>query len=213
MTDPTAGQRNKADIFTPREQKKLLEYLTANRSYRNYGIYLAITAGVTSGELCSLRWKDIDFAAKVLHIRGFLSYRREQDEETGEEKWTAYSEEKTAPRDIPLAPQQLRFFKKEEGLHHPEHFLLTGGDNPLSTRALQLHVAGLFKNLNIKGHQFKDLRHTFAVRCLESGCNYNSLATLLGITDVNNLIKTYGKYVKQDLRRDMERMMEGMTAD
>ena len=210
LKDPTAERRNKAAIFTPAQQKKLLDYLTANRTYRNYAIYLALTAGVTSGELCSLRWQDIDFTAKVLHVRGFLSYRREQDEETGDQKWTAYREEKTAPRDIPLAPQQLRYLKPEARLHQPESFLLTGSDTPLSTRALQLHVAGFFKNLDIKNHQFKDLRHTFAVRCLESGCNYHSLAALLGSTDVNNLIKTYGKYVRQNLRRDVERMMDHM---
>lgn len=42
------------------EQKRLREELMKDQTLSNVGILLAATTGIRIGELCALRWSDID---------------------------------------------------------------------------------------------------------------------------------------------------------
>ncbi len=40
--------------------KKILDYIKQNFTFRNLGIYIGLTTGLRIGEICGLRWGDID---------------------------------------------------------------------------------------------------------------------------------------------------------
>ena len=182
-----AARPRRSSILTLEEHRKLLSYLTADRTHKNIGLYLAATTGITRAELCNLTWQDIDFKARALHVRG------------------------DAARSIPLASAQIRFLRPEKGRHLPELFVMSNADVPATVDAVRWYAKTVFKALGMAGHQIKDLRDTFAVRCLESGCDLSGLATLLGTSDYTNLMKAYGQYLRHDSRGDIERMMEGLV--
>ena len=92
----------------------------------------------------------------------------------------AATEEYESARAIPLTDEQLEFLKKEKEQHLPELFLFSNDKIPIDARVLRHYTESMFKMLGIKSHQFKDLRHSFAVRCLESGCDLVTLGALLG---------------------------------
>ena len=189
----TAGQTRREAILTKDEHRKLLAYLVSDRTPRNIGLYLAATTGITRSELCNLIWQDIDFDNRLLHV---------VDSENG-----------SIQRSIPLADAQLDFLLPERGIHLPENYVTSNGDTPSTVDAVRWYSGVVFKGLGLDGHQFKDLRESFAVRCLESGCGLVVLAALLGRNDYTNLVKAYGKYIRQDPKGDMERMMEELTED
>ena len=51
------------------EQKRLTDYLKANITLTAFGILLSLCMGWHIGELCGLKWEDVDFKHKILHIR------------------------------------------------------------------------------------------------------------------------------------------------
>ena len=48
------------------------------------------------------------------------------------------------------------------------------------------------------------------MRCLQCGCDYPTLAKLLGTDSIENLVKTYKGFVKENPRAVMEAFMKGM---
>ena len=69
------------------------------------------------------------------------------------------------------------------------------------------YIKKVYDELDIKGHQYKDLRHSFAIRCIQAGCDYGSLSRLLGVTQIERLYAAYQPYVKEDPRKYMEKAM------
>lgn len=190
------------------EQKKVIQYIAENRTPKGIGLYLALTTGITVGELCSLTWQDIDIKAKVLHVRGIVSRYYAVDIDTNERSWAYSQESSTSGRIIPLSSDQIGFLKDEVTDHLPELFVTSNSAVPTDARVLRAYLKGVFKILSIKGHQFKDLRHGFAVRCLESGCDIVTLAALLGTNSLKHIMDTYSPYVHSTPRRSMEAMMK-----
>ncbi len=55
-------------ILSLEEQKKLTNYLQGHPSLVNTGILICLYTGIRIGELCALRWEDINFEEKYIHI-------------------------------------------------------------------------------------------------------------------------------------------------
>ncbi len=62
-------QKKQVDKISDIQQKKLITYLKANISLSAFGILLSLCMGLRIGELCGLKWDDVDFQHKILHIR------------------------------------------------------------------------------------------------------------------------------------------------
>lgn len=193
-----------------KEQKKLIAHIKAEPTPRNIAVYLALTTGVSSGELCNLRWQDIDLKARVLLIRGIMLRYYDIAPDTKSKSWTVSKDSDTEARDIPLAPSQVTFLENEVRKHLPENYIFINSDRPVDARTVRQYVASLLKNLGIKGRQYKDLRHTFAIQCIRSGCDIFTLAALLGWSSIGNCAAQYGSYFNKSPRPAMERMMESL---
>src|SRR5262249_12546880 len=65
------AERSTVGAFTPEQVTRLLaEVLRTNAFHNLYVLYvLAVRLGLRRGELLGLRWRDIDFDQKVIHIR------------------------------------------------------------------------------------------------------------------------------------------------
>lgn len=55
-------------IFDKENQITLINHLQSEINHKNFGILLCIHTGLRIGELCALKWKDINFATKLLSI-------------------------------------------------------------------------------------------------------------------------------------------------
>ena len=196
--------------LTAAQQRKIIAFTDISRTARNVGLYIATTAGLTIGELCNLYWEDIDIDHKFLHVKGSVLRCYRDDPETGERVWTVSRVCESEFRSIPLTAKQVAYLQEEKAKHLPEMFVLTGHDKPMDLRAVNHYAAAVFNDLGMKGHQFKDLRHSFALRALESGLNYNTVGELLGVSSLQTLAKLYGPYIKQPARKAMEQVMKAM---
>ena len=196
--------------LTAKQQAAIIAYIDKDRSPRNIALYLAVTTGITSGELCSLRWQDIDFKARVLHVRSIAGNYYKIDDQTQERTWAVEVGENDANRDIPLSDRQLAFLESEKDKHNPEIFIVNNQSKPWERRYVRDYTKKVYDDLDIKGHQYRDLRHSFAIRCIESGCDYGSLSKLLGVTQIERLFAAYQSYVNENPRKFMERAMNAI---
>ncbi len=210
LSHKAANRQPDFRLLTPEEQHIIINHIRTDRSPRNIGVYIAMTTGVSVGELCNLTWQDIDIKAKVLHVRGIISRFYKIDTESDSRVWSVAKDEEASCRDIPLSPAQLQFLGEEEGRHLKELYLFSNDTRSIDARVVRAHITSLCKILGLKGVQYKDLRHSFAVRCLQSGCGALTLSQILGVSNVYRVVKTYEKYIKTNPRKYITQAVDAM---
>lgn len=195
-------------ILNLKQEKQLLKQLAEEPNYRNIGIYLALTAGLKQGEICALTWQDIDLEHGYIHIRGSQGYIYAVNGDVREWRWKTEAESSAQPREIPLADEQIAFLKPIIQGHRPELLVLSNSETPMHPRTLRQYLTTLLKKQNLPPVTFRDLRHTFAVRCLEAGVDFVTLAQLLGNDSVAATVSTYQNFVQPQPRKSLQAMLK-----
>lgn len=72
-----------------------------------------------------------------------------------------------------------------------DHYILTNRENHIEPNKYRLYYNKLLKKLDLPHLTFHALRHTFATRCIECGCDYKSLSELLGHSNVSITMNIY----------------------
>lgn len=113
---------NPADaLVLPRKEQYAPRYLTnqeqtmfleSAKGYAHYEIFcLCLACGARVGEVLGLKFSDIDFVNKTIHIQRTLHYSRLNDEETCHFFFTT-PKTKTSERIIPLLPEAENILKR-----------------------------------------------------------------------------------------------------
>ena len=173
-----------------REHKKLITYLQDHPSHYNIGITISLCTGMRIGEICALKWEDVDLKAGAVRVSRTL-----QRIYIPSDKHSQLVEDipKTAHsfREIPLSRESvlaLRPFKREA---RPSWYLISNSPVPPEPRIFRSYFYGLCKELGLPRIPFHGLRHTFATRCIESKCDYKTVSALLGHASINTTLNFY----------------------
>lgn len=192
------------EIFDKSDQIALINHLQTEISYKNFGILLAIHTGIRIGELCALKWSDINFDCQLLHINKTMS--RLYTKKDGSRLVITSPKSKASIRAIPLNKWIMQFAVLLRG--EPDEYLITGREQHIEPNKYRLFYNKVLKELELPHHKFHALRHTFATRCIECGCDYKSLSQLLGHS---NVAITMSMYVHPQL--ELKRKCVELLAD
>lgn len=185
-------------------QIALINHLQTEISYKNFGILLAIHTGIRIGELCALKWSDINFDCQLLHINKTMS--RLYTKKDGSRLVITSPKSKASIRAIPLNKWIMQFAVLLRG--EPDEYIITGREQHIEPNKYRLFYNRVLKELELPHHKFHALRHTFATRCIECGCDYKSLSQLLGHS---NVAITMSMYVHPQL--ELKRKCVELLAD
>ena len=64
---PTIYQKE-IEVFSEMEKSKLEKYLLSSQELKNIGILISLYSGLRIGEICSLKWSNIDFESKLICV-------------------------------------------------------------------------------------------------------------------------------------------------
>jgi integrase len=158
-------------------------------------IELALTTGMRRGELCALRWSDLDHNG-ILHIKCAM----------GNAEGGFYEKEpktSSSRRTIPLTRPTLELLRdyKEGFVRTTEAFDIPFGDpyilgtpgtnsRPYNPSLLTKEFATLAK-MNGFSCTLHDLRHTFATFMIASGVDVATVASYLGHSSVSMTLDVY----------------------
>lgn len=179
------------NCLTLQEEYEIMKCLQKQRSLKSLGISLALATGMRIGEVCALQWGCIDLSEGLIHVKQTLQRIYTKENGIGKSKVIV-----TAPKSfrsnryIPLPEKYLPILKKhQEG---PAAYLLTGSEDKfIEPRTLREYYNRLMKSNGTKYVTFHGLRHTFATRLVEAGCDYKTISELLGHADINTTFRTY----------------------
>lgn len=191
---PPQEGRKILPLLAEGDHRRLLAYLAEQPDARNIGVLLALCTGMRIGEVCGLMWDDVDFHTRTITVR--RTVMRLPDAGTGR---TARVEQppktKTSYREIPIGSVLLKALKAVRKQSPSPYVVLVpcdfGTPHSAEPRSYREYFNRLCVHLGIPRIVFHGLRHTFATRCIESGCDYKTVSSILGHSDVAITMNLY----------------------
>ncbi|GFI21961.1 transposase from transposon Tn916 [Lachnospiraceae bacterium] len=181
-----------AQTYTIREQQIIVNAILSNLTNKSNGILISLYTGIRIGELCALRWSDIDLENRTIIISKTL--QRLYFKEEIEEKHTKISI--TSPktcnsiREVPISSKLTQTLIKLHA-NNPNTYVLTNTEKYIEPRTYRNFYSQFMDSLDIRKLNFHCLRHTFATRCIECGADYKTVSEILGHANVNITMNLY----------------------
>jgi integrase len=196
--------------LTPEQSRRLLDAVRGTRAYPF--CLLALTTGLRRGEILGLMWEDVDLDAPqpVIHVRHNKAYNQNKPDAPV----TEMLKTEAARRTLPL-PEATAVYLRELRPYSNSKFVVSMNNGKSLTKnsfhslwqIVESRTAGKGKELgqHVKGgkdlvvtldfhchpHQ---LRHTYATRLFEAGCDLKQVQYLLGHSKPEMTLRIYVHY-------------------
>ena len=200
------SERKQVEKISNTQQKKLISYLKANMSITAFGILISLFMGLRIGELCGLKWEDVDFQHKILHIRRTVQRISSADANRKTKIVISSPKSATSFREIVIPDALMEYFEMFRS--EADTFILSGADKPVEPRTMQYRYKKILHSADVEYYNYHKLRHTFATNSAEKGFNVKALSSVLGHSSVT---LTLNRYIHPDLtyeRRLMNMCMQ-----
>ena len=185
-------------------QRILMRHLIEQPTPQNIGILLALCTGMRIGEVCALKWEDVDFTQKTVTVKHTIG-RIYNCELKSTEKVQSSPKTKNSCREIPMSKQlfqALKTVKKQS----PSPYVVGTSVQSKEPRSYRDYFNRLLNQLDIPHLVFHGLRHTFATRCIESQCDYKTVSAILGHSNVATTLNLYVHPNLNQKKRCIDRM-------
>ena len=178
-------------VLSKEEQNTLENKLKEKPNIRKICLLLCLYTGLRVGEVCGLKWEDIDFSNKSLTIKRTIERIKNKDLNIKSKTKLIESTPKsdTSNRIIPIPNFLiclLNEFKSNNG-----YFILSNSNKLYDPRLFESFYSRILKSCNISPNKFHTLRHTFATRSIESKMDIKTLSEILGHSQVETTLKLY----------------------
>ena len=183
--------RNRAKtprVLTRNEQQKL-ERTAVKKGAIEY--LLCLYTGLRLGELCALKWSDVNFETGALYVRGTMK-RIDGKAVIGAPK-SGNSE-----REVPVPAFVLKMLRIRIKQTGGNGFVFGTGGKAASMRTMQARLKALTKGIGLEGVHMHTLRHTYATRCLENRIGMETLSDLLGHSGPQITLKYYAHCTREN---------------
>ena len=186
VNPPKQQHRYERKLYSDTQQRKLAAFLLRNLNQTSLGILLSFYTGLRIGEICGLKWKDIDFDQNILSVR-----RTVQRIQTAAGSKLSVTSPKTqrAQRSIPIPPGIMRILRRFAC--SGEMYLLSGNHKIVEPRTMQNRFHALLKKAGLPSINYHSLRHMFATNSLQAGFDIKTLSEILGHASVETTLRAY----------------------
>lgn len=189
---PTNSANKELEVLSVSNHRKILDHIQSHFTFTGLGIYISLSTGLRIGEICALKWNDINITEGTITVSRTIEriYMIE-----GEKKHTelviSSPKTKNSCREIPMSKELLAIVKPLKKIVNDNFYVLTNDEHPTEPRTYRNYYNGLMEKLGIPRLKYHGLRHSFATRCIEAGCDYKTVSVLLGHSNISTTLNLY----------------------
>ena len=155
---------------------------------------LSLYTGMRLGEVCALKWEDIDWERKTIAVRRTvqrLSKGRAVEPHTF--LTVGAPKSKRSNRFLPVPDFLLSLLKKAfRTATSVDMFIFGKEGHAAEPRTMQRNFQRSMRTLGLVNVHFHTLRHSFATRLLELGVDIQTISALLGHQSAKTTLEFYG---------------------
>lgn len=198
-------ERAEQRVFNRVEQEKMRGMATEKD---DLPALLSLYTGMRLGEVCALKWEDIDWEKRTITVRRTAQRVAQMKDSTGGKTLLMIGTPKSSRshRVLPVPEfllKRLRSMLGGKGLTEYIFGTLTHAAEP---RTIQRRFKRTMEKLGITGAHFHTLRHSFATRLLELGVDIKTVSTLLGHGSVKTTLDFYAHSLIEQQRAAIEKL-------
>ena len=201
---PTTATNKELEVLSVANHKKILNYIQSHFTFTGLGIYISLSTGLRIGEICALKWSDINVTDGTITVSRTIEriYIIE-----GEKKHTELvintPKTKNSCREIPMSKELLAMIKPLKKVVNEDFYVLTNDERPTEPRTYRNYYNGLMAKLDIP-------KFSFATRCIEAGCDYKTVSVLLGHSNISTTLNLYVHPNMEQKKRCITRMFKSL---
>ncbi len=195
-------KKSQVQLLSKSQQIHLQHYLAENQNLTSAGVALSLFTGLRIGELCALKWSDIDLTAKTITVSKTIQRIRT---DCGTKLIITEPKSNSSVREIPIPDCIIGILKRFSADN--DCYFLSASPKPVEPRVMQYRFQKLLKKAKLPSIHFHALRHMFATNCVEMGFDVKSLSEILGHSGVEI---TLNRYVHSSMERK-KRFMKKLT--
>ena len=187
-------------ILNNEQLDRFLQVIKTEPAWYDF-FYTEITTGLRRGEICGLRWEDLDSFTGQLSICRSV-HPGKDGPEIGETKT------EQGKRMILLPASTSNLLRNRKTNSNSPWIFQDPRDpaKPVSPNAAYQKLKALLKKAELPSIRFHDLRHTFATHALQSGVDAKTLSGILGHTDASFTLDTY-THVTNDMQQSAAKIV------
>jgi integrase len=217
LTDPPRVEPREPRFLDAAEARRLLDAAAGDRLEVVY--VLAIFCGLRRGEIQALRWSDVDLDKREVHVRNTL-HEETSGFRLGEAKSMSARRSIVMPTTVAaaLAAHRQRqisesWLPSRSGTEAGEQWGLvvtSATGKPLAKSTLRGNFRRMLRKAGLPVMRLHDLRHSCASLLLGDGVAAQTVASLLGHSEVKTTLNVYGHVSRsqtQDAATAMDRLL------
>ena len=209
---PPSSENKVLDVLSVTNHRKILNHIQSHFTFMGLGIYISLSTGLRIGEICALKWSDINVTDGILTVNRTIEriYIIE-----GEKKHTELvintPKTKNSYREIPMNKEVLGMLKPLKKVVNDDYYILTNDERPTEPRTYRNYYKRLMEKLDIPKLKYHGLRHSFATRCIEVGCDYKTVSVLLGHSNISTTLNLYVHPNMEQKKRCIDKVFKSLV--
>lgn len=174
---------------------------------------LGLYTGMRLGEICALRWSDINWEMQTITVSRTVQ-RLGRVCESGARTHLILGMPKSlrSRRVIPLPQCLIDALRQLKASSEGSGFLFGRNGLPAEPRTAQRRFARIVQQCGFSGVHFHTLRHSFATRLIELGIDIKTVSVLLGHGSVRTTLDFYAHSLMDHQREAMNRLADSRRA-
>lgn len=188
-------------VYSEKQQVRLCRQVFKEKSGTGLCVLMSLYMGLRIGEVCALRWSDIDMEKSVITVRNTVQ-RVYSASSRKTELIIGTPKTGSSCRKIPIPVFLQHVLKRFEG---KSGYVLSGSERLIEPRTLQNRFKALLKRAELPPINYHALRHMFATNCVAAGFDVKTLSEILGHSSVET---TLNRYVHSSMNRKREFMLQ-----
>lgn len=177
-------------VLSYKQKTQLLEYCHDYHNQLSVSILISLYSGLRIGEICALRWKDIDFQNEIIHVTSTAQRRKTKNTQSKTQVVITSPKSRTSLRLVPVPIFLMNYLKDYKKTEEDNAFVLSNSLSIYEPRQVQKR----FKRLCEKNQfeiNFHVLRHSYATECVRQSVDIKSLSEMLGHAKVSTTLDLY----------------------